>query len=365
MAKKRKNRQVATKMTEEQVAVTPSVPKFELGVKGDEFDLKFTRAVAEKTSKADSLLRSLSRETRVSGFNLLNFAVIVIVMLMLSLSFALLSRSDDAPKLTAAAFFDGSYTAELTEYYSRTLPFGRALRTLGAYLGFCEMPAPLPNDEIPEDIIPDEPVVTEQTDLPVTTAPTTATVPTSAPITEQQVTEPPETHTMYAKATANVRLLPDNDSMIMGYFSVNEEVEVINLRSDGWATIWYNDMVAYVSSDLLGETTTATTRRKRSTTTEEIEEVITEEITTVPEETEPETTVPEETEPEETTSATTVYTGPYYVPPTPPPQTAPTTPETAPEPETTPEPVTTPEPQPSVPEPEPTVPQPEPPVESE
>lgn len=350
MAKKRRKKNPAAAV---EAKPSPSVPKFEIGVKGDEFDLKYTRAAAAKTSDADSLLRGLSKETRISGYNLLNFAVLLLVIIALALSFAFLSRGDKPPKLSAASLFNGDYTAELSEYYKDTLPLGRAFRTLGAYLGLGEMPEPEPPE--PDDsYIPEPPPVTTAattvTEPPVTTAPPETTPPptTPAPETTTVMTEPPETHIMYASRTAEIRLLPDENSMIMGYFSRNDEVEVIETGDDGWASIWYNGLVAYVSSDDLAERKT----RSRSTTVTdppETEPPVTTAETTAPPETEATTEPTAEATSAATTEATTSETTYYYsetwAPPTQPPapQTEPPTspPETAP-PETEP-PVTTPE----------------------
>ena len=350
MAKKRRKKNPAAAV---EAKPSPSVPKFEIGVKGDEFDLKYTRAAAAKTSDADSLLRGLSKETRISGYNLLNFAVLLLVIIALALSFAFLSRGDKPPKLSAASLFNGDYTAELSEYYKDTLPLGRAFRTLGAYLGLGEMPEPEPPE--PDDsFIPEPPPVTTAattvTEPPVTTAPPETTPPptTPAPETTTVMTEPPETHTMYASRTAEIRLLPDENSMIMGYFSRNDEVEVIETGDDGWASIWYNGLVAYVSSDDLAERKT----RSRSTTVTdppETEPPVTTAETTAPPETEATTEPTAEATSAATTEATTSETTYYYSetwapptqppapqtePPTPPPETAPTEtepPATAPE----------------------------------
>lgn len=365
MAKKRRKKNPAAAA---EAKPSPSVPKFEIGVKGDEFDLKYTRAAAAKTSDADSLLRGLSKETRISGYNLLNFAVLLLVMIALALSFAFLSRGDKPPKLSAASLFNGDYTAELSEYYKDTLPLGRAFRTLGAYLGLGEMPEPEPPE--PDDsFIPEPPPVTTAattvTEPPVTTAPPETTPPptTPAPETTTVMTEPPETHTMYASRTAEIRLLPDENSMIMGYFSRNDEVEVIETGDDGWASIWYNGLVAYVSSDDLAEKKT----RSRSTTVTgppETEPPVTTAETTAPPETEATTEPTAEATSAATTEATTSETTYYYSetwapptqppapqtePPTPPPETAP--PETEP-PATAPEETSPPETEPEQSEPE-------------
>lgn len=326
MAKNRNKKKSAS--VQKKAGPVSSVPKFEIGVKGDEFDLKYTRAAAAKTSDADSLLRGLSKETRVAGCNLINVAVLTLTVLILALSFAFLSRSGSAPKLTIASILRGGGTAELSEYYKDTLPFGRALRTLGAHLGFCDMPEPEREPPEPDDSETPLPAVTTSvtTEPPVTTTlpPTTAAPATEPPVTLTVFEEPPETHTMYAAETVNIRLMPDDSSMIMGYFSRNEKVEVIEIREDGWASIWYNGFEAYVSADSLSEKRV----RSRSTTVLETEPVTTE--------TEPETVLStvetytsEEMSSEETSAETSVTTTYYfdYPPQTPPPQTVPTVPQ--------------------------------------
>lgn len=315
MAKKKRKNRAPSPAQEAVKSVPAAVPKFEIGKKGDEFDRKYTRAASASKSRADALLRSLSKETRAAEYNLINAAVLVLTLIVLSMSFAFLSRSGEAPKMRISALLDGSYTAQLGEYYRETLPFGKELKSAWAFLGFSEMPEevpeePLDPDEPVEPDIPDDPAVTDTPIEPaVTTAPSTAEAPTSAPITEPAETTLPDTRTMYARAAVNIRMQPNTDSMIMGYYDVNEEVEVIELRSDGWAEVLYNGIVAYISSDFLGEETIATTKATHRTTTEPTTEETSEEVTTVPEETSEETseentTVPDETEAETTTKRT-------------------------------------------------------------
>lgn len=287
------------------------VPKFEIGVKGDEFDLKFTRAVAEKTSGADGLLRDLSRETKRSGFDLLSVAVSVLALLFMSLSFALFSRSEGLPHFSASALASGKFTAEFSDYYKNTLPFRETLEKLGAFLGFCDPPEPQPQPE-PEDRppenIPAASTVTE-TEAPVTEPPTVSTeAPVSAPISEPTEPEIPETTTMFANATVNIRMAPDADSMIMGYFASGEAVEVIEIAEDGWAKIYYNGMTAYVFAEYLGEEPAVSTRRHRTTTAEPETEPSTEPST----EPEPEETSQPETSEEETTSSRRVTMDPDF-----------------------------------------------------
>lgn len=312
MAKKKRKNFVQPTGQENVKSSPAAVPKFEIGKKGDEFDIKYTRAASASKSRADALLRNLSKETRAAEYNLINAAVLVLALIVLSMSFAFLSRRADAPKMRVNTLLDGSYTAQLSEYYRDTLPFGNELKSVWAFLGFAEKPEPLPDEPVDtEDPIepdePDDPGVTPPvtSEPPITTAPPTTEEPTSAPITEPTETTLPETRTMYAKSPVNIRLQPNSDSMIMGYFDINNEVDVVELRSDGWAEILYNGIPAYISADYLVEETVATTRATRRTNTEPTTEETTEEVTTTPEETSEESTAaPDETEAETTTRRT-------------------------------------------------------------
>ena len=314
MAKRRKKRpsQAVQTQPKAQEQQERSVPKFEIGVKGDEFDVAYTRAAAAETEKVSALMSGLSRESKKLGFDLLNFAILSLLIIMIALSFAFLSRGESAPTLKIQKLADGTYLSQLSEYYNSTLPFGDVLRTLGANLGLCDPPEGEPGIEAePEHEQGPEPAVTTTTaatEPEVTTAPTTTEAPTSAPISETTELEVPETTMMYAADNANIRLSPDNDSVILGYFYTNNKIEVIEIMSDGWASIWYNNIIAYVrAEDLSHERVVTTVTTTEEEETEETEET-TEEVTTVPEEeTEPETTFEEittapEPEPEETTS---------------------------------------------------------------
>lgn len=64
---------------------------------------------------------------------------------------------------------------------------------------------------------------------------------------------------MYATSTVNIRLEPSTDSAILGYFIINEAVDVVEMRSDGWAKILYNGMTAYVYSEYLDTEPVVTT----------------------------------------------------------------------------------------------------------
>ena len=308
MAKRRRKK---PQQPQEQLPVERTVPKFEIGVKGDEFDIAYTRAAAAETEKVSALMSGLSRESKRTGLDLLNFAILSLLLLMMAASFAFLSRSGGAPSFKLKNLTDGSYLSELSEYYDNTIPFGNAMRTLGSKLGLCDAPANSGDaepDPDPEYVPTPAVTTTIATEPDITTAPTTTETPTSAPITEDSEITEPETTTMYAKNTANIRLEPDSDSMILGYFYTNNRIEVIEVREDGWASIWYNGIVAYVHSDDISERRVSITAATTEATTVPEEEP--EETTETTEETEPETseetTEPELEEPEITTVPTEI-----------------------------------------------------------
>lgn len=279
----------------EQAAVQKAeqaTPAFEIGKKGDEFDLAYTRAAKEKTADTDKLLYDLSRESAADKFNFTDVILPFIVIFFAALTFMALSR-DDVDELMNVSFnkgtlLDGSYTAMLDEVYIETLPLGDNIKYIGSLLGFGHVESEadeLPEEEIlPEDEeIPEQPDVTEPvitTTEEVTTVPETVTTPET---TTEYI--PPETYVMYAGATVNIRLEPSTSGAILGYFVINEEVDVIEIDSSDWARILYNDMEAYVyaeylSEDLIVTTVTTTTAATTVTTTEDVGE----EITVVPDE---------------------------------------------------------------------------------
>ena len=296
------------------------VPKFEMGVKGDEFDVAYTRAAARESEKVSTLMSGLTRESKRTAVNLVCFAVLSLLILFMSLSFVLLSRDSDAPKLRPEKLADGSFLSELSEYYSESLPFGDALRTLGARLGFGDGPAP--HAEEPEE--PDEPAVTtaattaSEPPATTTTPPTTTVPPTTVEPEETTELVVPDTERMYAGQNLNIRLEPSTDSIIMGYFYTNERIDVIEIRDDGWASIWYNNMVLYVDADGISSSRVKVTASTTMTEPEpepdpdltDIDEPIDEpttdfeDVTTAPEETEPEPTAEDTTVAEVTTSET-------------------------------------------------------------
>lgn len=302
------------------------VPKFEIGVKGDEFDVAYTKAAAKEQSRAAELFEGIIKESDRILPNLVCFGVLALIILIASISFLVLSRDQAAPYFEFSKIADGSYTAELSEYYDGSLPFGKYLGGLAVKLGLAREPdemaedaAPpedVPGDDghdenIPQNTVPTEPLVTTPApETTVTTVTSETEPPVSAPITETEP-EPPETFTMYANRTANVRLEPDSGSMIMGYFNMNNAVDVIEIRDDGWAEIWFGGTVMYVEADELSESRIRVTAEV--TTEEEPPETEPEETTETTTETEPETTTAPptepETEPETTTRATTIDPG--------------------------------------------------------
>ncbi len=271
----------------------PEVPKFEIGVKGDEFDIKYTRAASKSSHDADKLLQELSRESKADKFNFLSLALPLVIIVIAALSFAFVSRGDIEEmfvyNFSLNTLVDGSYTNQLDEIYHETLPFKEGIQRIGAWLGFVEgkpeEPEPIEPD-LPEVILPEvtEPLVTT-TEATTTTEETTTTPPTTTETPTTTTTEAtiPDTYVLYASATVNIRLEPSTDSMILGYFIANDEVNVIELRSDGWAKIYYSDMIAYCYGEYLSETTVETTVRVNGSRTEATEETEEPEITLGPE----------------------------------------------------------------------------------
>lgn len=274
------------------------VPKFELGVKGDDFDIKYTRIANAKSHDADKLLQNLSRESKADKYNFLSFALPMVIIVIAAFSFAFVSRGDIEELFvinpSANTIINGAYTEQLDDIYEETLPFKDAIQRLGAWLGFLEAPATEPEEEIPEDPVVTEPIVTTTepavtepvtttTEPTTTTAPPTSEIPTTTSETEPTI---PETYILYASATVNIRLQPSTDSAILGYFIANDEVQVIELMSDGWARIYFGGMEAYCYGEYLSETTVETTVRSQGSRTEATEATEEPDITLTPEESE-------------------------------------------------------------------------------
>ncbi len=266
---------------------TEAKPSFEIGVKGDEFERRYRRAAMKSSAQADRLLNSLSRESSADKYNFLGFAIPALLILIIALSLTIISRGDIEEQLnvqpSVKTVVNGEYFKNLNEVYEQTVPFEDSAVKLCAALGLCEAPSAEPDEEpvpddvptIPEPDVTPQPEVTQQTEP---TAPAVTTVPpeTDPPLTVQtEETEPEsyEAYTMYANATLNIRLGPSTDDAILGYFSQNDPVEVITIRSDGWAEILYDGVKAYAYAEYLSDSeveVTTTRRRSRSdaTTTE-------------------------------------------------------------------------------------------------
>ena len=346
--KKKKNVSPETEAKEVKNVATDTVPeketpKFEIGQKGDEFDLSYSRAVRNVSADADELLTDLSQEQGADRYNFIGFAIPILVLLFFALSFILINRSDFSEVQTVKAktgtILNGSYLSNLTEAYNTTLPFGDGLYEMGELLGFA--PKSDDEDEEPmEDEIEDpvEVVEPEVTESVVTTVATTTEVITTA-TTEATEEEVPDTYVMYATGTVNIRLEPSNDAMMLGYFSINNEVDVIEIRDDGWAEIYYSGVRAYVYADYLSEDRVVITTTTEATTEVTTEET-TEATTTTPEVTTEATTTTEETTTEATTTRISTF---YYTIPSTTPATTTTQATTTTEATTTEEVTTTPE----------------------
>ena len=72
---------------------------------------------------------------------------------------------------------------------------------------------------------------------------------------EKANTAAQETTKMYAANTLNIRSANNTNSEILGKFSVNDTVDVISTDGD-WATILYDDNIAYVASTYLSSSKT-------------------------------------------------------------------------------------------------------------
>lgn len=340
MAKK-KRKDLPAEEQEKDTKVQSPEKSFEIGQKGDDFDLSYTRAVKNATADTDKLLTDLSSKSGADKYNFVGFAVPALIIMFFALSFLLIGRSssDDEiqpVKLSVANVLNGSYTEYLDSSYNTSLPFESSLKALGSYFGLCDAEAEnAPNEDIspveeaPEEPVePTEPVQTE----PAVTSAATSEVTTVTEVTETVSTEEPDTVTMYAAGTLYIRLGPSEDEAILGYFTLNNKVQVIEIRSDGWAEIYYSGIIAYVDADLLSRNrvvvTTVTEETEPEITTEE---VTTEQTTVTEDTTEPTTEATTESETEATTTTRQIYS--YYTEPVTSPVTT-TTPEVTTEPTT-------------------------------
>lgn len=261
MAKKKKNK---AKLPRPETLIAREVPAkeipvFEIGKKGDEFDRMYTKAVREKTADADRLLKDLSRESKADKFNFLDAILPLLIIVFAALTFGVVSRGDIEEMFTvsfsAKSLLDGTYTSQLDEIYSETLPFGEEIAYIGSFFGFGEQEKPIPDEEELPEIPPEEeePIVTEPvvTEPPVTTPPETTTT-TAPPTTEPEplVTEP-TTYMMITNARVNIRAEASSEGERLGRFDEGELVEVIDVGYNGWAKIVYGDGIAYVYAEYL------------------------------------------------------------------------------------------------------------------
>lgn len=294
MAKKKKNKpSVINADTVETKSEVKAVPSFEIGKKGDEFDLAYTKALREKTADTDKLLYDLSRESATDKFNFTDIVLPFVLIFFASLTFIAVSRGDIEDMFTVSfnkdTLLDGSYTEMLDSVYTETLPFADNIKYAGSLFGFGYYEwEPEPPEE-DDDIIPDTeiPVEPEVTDQVITTTEEVTTLPETVTTPETSETEyiPPETYVMYACATVNIRLDPSPSGAILGYFVINEQVDVIEIEQSGWARILYNDMQAYVYEEYLSSELTVTTAKTTTVTTtvsETTPETQEEEITSAP-----------------------------------------------------------------------------------
>lgn len=235
------------------------ISTFEIGQKGDDFDLEFTKFAKYSTVEEDNLLYDLSREEIADKHNFTASAVYSVMLVFVSLVLAVIGRGDIEHlfdvKLSVESVLSGSYTEMLESVYEKTLPYNYYIKLAGAYLGFNEMP----EKPMPEEVkIPDTPVVTEPivTTPPVTTTEVTTVTEEITTVTEitTTITTLPaleDTTLMYATNVLNIRLGPTTKDAVLGYFNIGEEVNVVEIREDGWASILYSEIIAYVHADYL------------------------------------------------------------------------------------------------------------------
>lgn len=264
----------------------------------DEFGKRYRRAVAEAAMPTNRLLNDLSRETRADKYNFIGAFIPIILIIILAISFAFISRGDIEELFltepSVKTVLNGSYTENLNSVYESTLPFSTKLKTIGAMLGFCDKPTPDvtepdgPGHEIPNNIpsnddviVPEEdvivPEVTDPVDLaaePVITTPFTTEEVTPATTGE---TEPEEydTNTMYATATLNIRSGPSTEDTILGQYNRNDPVEVIEILDNGWAAVLFDGRRAYAHSSYLSKNKTHRSSTEATTTEDTTEEAVT------------------------------------------------------------------------------------------
>ncbi len=262
--------------------VSKETPSFEMGVKGDDFDRKYSRAARSGTAPADRLLYELSRETSADKYNFIGFAIPSLLIFVIALSLTVISRGDTEELLNVSPAFStvvsGEYAKNLNDVFEDTVPFKEGVVKLCAALRLCEdeeqgqspYEEPEPEDDAllpePDDEQPATPA-TEPTEPEVTAVPATEP-PVTVLTVESTEPESYETYVMYASAALNIRLGPSVDDAIVGYFSQNDPIDVIAIRSDGWAEILYNGMKAYAYAEYISDSEVEVTTTKRESRTD-------------------------------------------------------------------------------------------------
>ncbi len=253
MAKKYK------KLTPVEAEPAQEAPKFEIGVKGDDFDRAYSAAVKNVTADTDKLLKTLSREQQAEKFNFLSAILPFILALIIAFGFIGLSRGDMEGmfdvKLSLASVMDGSYIEMLDRVYNDTLPYGDYLKYVASLFSFGsgDKPTNVPAEEIPEEDIPavTEPIVTEPA---VTTTEETTTEITTVTITEATTTEAttaPMLMLAVVNEAVNVRTEPSTDGDRLGQLRPGDEVEVMEILDNGWYRIVYNGGIAYAYGEYM------------------------------------------------------------------------------------------------------------------
>lgn len=236
------------------------IPKFEIGVKGDDFDKAYSAAVKNATADTDKLLKTLSREQQAEKFNFLSAILPFILTVIIAFGFIGLSRGDMEgvfdTKLSLTSILDGSYTEMLDRVYNETLPYGDYLEYAASLFSFgsADKPVNVPVEELPEEDTPSvtEPTVTEPV---VTTAETTTTeittVTTTTEATTTEATTTPMLMLAVVNEAVNVRTEPSTDGDRLGQLRPGDEVEVMEILDNGWYRIVYNGGIAYAYGEYM------------------------------------------------------------------------------------------------------------------
>ena len=235
----------------------------------------------KRRSQADILLLELGRQSGADRYNFICFFLPAILILVLSLSFILISRGDieeDLAPLSYSSIADGSYTKSLNAIYEERLPFLDSFRKIAGAIGFIEAEAAAPQEDgLPDSLetpgSPETPETPAKTDPPA--EPETPVEPETPSVTQPPESEAPEdsgsvtlapvdgetqedldisqleTFTMYSTATLYIRLGPSTEDAILGYFTRGEEVSVVDIDENGWARVITGGHIAYSYSEYL------------------------------------------------------------------------------------------------------------------